>query len=96
MGEKGNLSGGAAAVIAAGASESAFEKITDTATSSVVGVGEDFLGTVKDKSIGAVADNTVAAARDRMKRTDNADLGEGGGGVAAAVDAAGAASSDPV
>jgi hypothetical protein len=95
MGEKGNLPGGAAAVVAAGASQSAFEKVTDTATSSVVGVGEDFLGTVRDKSIGAVAHNTVAAARDRMKRKDIADVGEGGGGVAGDVDAVGAANSDP-
>jgi hypothetical protein len=95
MGEKGNLAGGAA-VIAAGVSQSAFERVSDTATSSVLGVGEDFLGTVKDKSIGAVADNTVAAARDRMKRKDDPDPGEGGGAGAAAVDVAGAASSDPV
>ena len=96
MGEKGNVSGAAAAVIAAGASQSAFEKVTDTATSSVVGVGQDFLETVKDKSIGAVADNTVGAARDRLQRKEKVDSGSGEGGVSGGADAAGDASPDPV
>ena len=94
MGEKGNLTGGAAAVIAAGASRSVIEKVTDTTTSSVVGVGQDFMETVKDKSIGAVADNTVGAARDRMQRKDKAIPGDGDGGVGQ--DTAGAPSPDPV
>ncbi len=65
MGEKGNVEGVAVAAVAAG---SLIERITTTATETVVGVGEDLIGTIRDKSIGALADNTLAAARDKMRR----------------------------
>ena len=64
MGEKGNaVTGG----VVAGAG-TLIERVTTTATETVTGVGSDFLDTVKDKSVGAVADNTIAAAKDRMTR----------------------------
>lgn len=78
MGEKGNTLGGSAAgaaLIASTASSSLIEKVSDTATSAVVGVGQDFLEVVKDKSIGAVADNTVTAAREHLQRKDKGTSG---------------------
>lgn len=71
MGEKGNVAGvagAAAAGVAMSASQSVIERVTDAATSTVTGIGQDFLETVKDKSVGAVADNTVAVARERLHR----------------------------
>lgn len=73
MGEKGNaVTGG----VVAGAG-SLIERVTTIATETVTGVGGDFLDTVKDKSVGAVADNTIAAAKDRLTRkpTGNDDAG---------------------
>lgn len=77
MGEKGNIAGGlvGAAGIAAAAEGAAtvFETVTTTATQTVVGLGEDLVGTIKDKSIGAVADNTIAAARERLQQRSAGD-----------------------
>ncbi|GGM12264.1 hypothetical protein [Nakamurella endophytica] len=67
MGEKGNA-GDVPAVAAAAAAPSLVERVTTTATETVTGVGEDFFSTVKDKTVGAMADNTVAAARERLQR----------------------------
>lgn len=108
MGEKGNAlgalgaSGAGAAMIATAASESLVERVSESATSTAVGLGQDFLETVKDKSIGAVADNTVAAARERLQRKDNGEADSPGEGPAAAGDgrgedaAAAGSGSDPV
>ena len=72
MGEKGNaVMGAGAGAIAAGTT--LIERATTTATETVTGVGLDFLDTVKDKSIGAVADNTLAVARDKMHRRPDLD-----------------------
>ncbi len=71
MGEKGNVLGGASEVIAAAApGESLIERVTTTTTETVVGVGEDLAGTIRDKAIGAVADESVAAARQRLQKPD--------------------------
>ena len=66
MGEKGNAAVGS---VAAGTG-SMIERITTTATETVTGVGTDFLETVKDKSIGAVAETTIDSARKRLDRKD--------------------------
>lgn len=65
MGEKGN---GAAVGAAATAAGSLIERVTTTATETVTGAGQDFLTSVRDKSIGAVADSSIAAARGRLHR----------------------------
>lgn len=70
MGEKGNVVGDPGGLMAAVIEPSLVERITTTTTSTVVGVGQDFLETVKDKAVGAVADATVTAARDRMSDRD--------------------------
>ena len=74
MGEKGNTA--SAAALVAGGSDSMFERVVSTTTATVTGVGEDFVGVLKDKSIGAVADNTVAAARERLHRKAEGDEDE--------------------
>jgi hypothetical protein len=71
MGEKGNTA--SAAALVAGGSDSLFERVVSTTTETVTGVGEDFVGVLRDKSIGAVADNTVAAARERLHRKADGD-----------------------
>jgi len=64
MGEKGNAAVGGVAA----ATGSMIERITTTATETVTGVGTDFLETVKDKSVGAAAETTIASAKDRLTR----------------------------
>lgn len=66
MGEKGNAASTVA--LAVGAGDSLIERVTTTATETVTGVGQDFVEVLRDKSIGAVADNTIAAARERLHR----------------------------
>ncbi|MEJ7649568.1 MAG: hypothetical protein WKF57_11125 [Nakamurella sp.] len=71
MGEKGNVSelaAGAAAPLLAGAEQSLIERVTTTTTATVLGVGEDLASTIREKAVGAVADASVAAARDRWNR----------------------------
>jgi hypothetical protein len=68
MGEKGNAIAGGTVAGAA----SMIERITTTATETVTGVGGDFLETVKDKSVGAVAETTIASAKDRLTRKHGA------------------------
>lgn len=70
MGEKGNVVGDPGGLMAGVIEPSLVERITTTTTSTVVGVGQDFLETVKDKAVGAVADATVTGARDRMSDRD--------------------------
>jgi hypothetical protein len=98
MGEKGNIAGGlvGAAGITAAAEGSAavFETVTTTATQTVVGVGEDLVATIKDKSIGAVADHTIAAARERLQRPAG-DSERAAPQHAESNPAAGAAEADP-
>lgn len=69
MGEKGNvteLAGGASLLGAA--EQSLIERVTTTTTATVLGVGEDLASTIREKAVGAVADATVAAARERWDR----------------------------
>ena len=69
MGEKGNVLGGAAdAMVAAVPAESLIERVTTTTRESVVDVGQDLADTIREKAIGAVADESVAAARERVQR----------------------------
>lgn len=78
MGEKGNVSEVAGGVsLLGGAEQSLIERVTTTTTSTVVGVGEDLAGTIRDKAVEAVADATVASARDRLDRSPRAP-GDGG------------------
>ncbi len=81
MGEKGNaMTAVSAGAVATG---TLIERATTTATETVTGVGQDFLETVKDKSIGAVADTTLAAARDRVHRKPDQDDGRSASAAAA-------------
>ncbi len=72
MGEKGNdvqsLAGSAATAALAQGSATTVQTITTTASETVVGLGQDLVGTIKNKSIGAVADTTILAARERLRR----------------------------
>ena len=70
MGEKGNALSGVTPDVASVASQSIVERTTTTATTAVVGLGQDLSDTIRDKSIGAVADNVVEAGRDRLSRDD--------------------------
>lgn len=69
MGEKGNVLEPAAVPGAA----SVMERITTTTTETVVDAGQDLAGTIRDKAIEAVADNTVAAAREKLTGDDATD-----------------------
>ncbi len=75
MGEKGigdvATSMGAAAV--APAAGSLVENATSLVTTAVTGAGSDLAGVVKDKSIGAVADNVVQAAREKLTAKELAE-----------------------
>lgn len=86
MGEKGNTLGGATEVLAAMApTESLMERVTTTTTQSVVGLGQDLADTIREKGIGAVADQSVAAARQKLQRGEEADGGADSGGEPPAV-----------
>ena len=63
MGEKGI--GGAVAASLPGAS-SLIEKTTTSVVTSVTGVGSDLVTTVQEKAVGAVADEAIRAARERL------------------------------
>ncbi|MEY2401231.1 MAG: hypothetical protein QOJ08_1342 [Ilumatobacteraceae bacterium] len=63
MGEKGI--GGAVAAAVPGAS-SLIEKTTTSVVTSVTGVGSDLLTTMQEKAVGAVTDEAIEAARQRM------------------------------
>jgi hypothetical protein len=68
MGEKGNpvgLAGGTSLVTGPGVG-SVIERTTFSATTTIADVGQDLAGTIADKSIGAVADNVVEAARENI------------------------------
>ena len=69
MGEKGNadLATAAAGMTAAGAVGSTIERTIVSTSETVIGVGQDLADTIREKSIGAVADETVAAARERLQ-----------------------------
>lgn len=71
MGEKGNVLDPSAVAGAAG-SASVVERITSTTTETVIDAGQDLAGTIRDKSIEAVADTTMDTARDKLKRGDQA------------------------
>lgn len=69
MGEKGNVSELAAgASLLGGAEQSLIERVTTTTTATVVGVGENLATSIRDKAVEAVADATVATARERLHR----------------------------
>lgn len=63
MGEKGI--GGAVAATVPGAS-SLIEKTTTSVVTSVTGVGSDLVTTVQEKAVGAIADEAIKAAREKM------------------------------
>ena len=68
MGEKGIASGLDVAGLSTGATDSLIERTTVTATTTVVGAGHDVVDAIRDKAIGAVADDVVDAARDTLKK----------------------------
>ena len=72
MGEKGNTVAGLSSDLAGVTSQSIVERTTTTATTAVIGVGEDLADTIRDKSIGAVADGAIDAGRERLRRDDPA------------------------
>lgn len=74
MGEKGNVV--EAVTAAAPGTESVLERVTTTTTQTVVQAGGDLATAVRDKSIDAVAGATVAEARERLHRQDQADDGD--------------------
>lgn len=67
MGEKGI--GGPVSATATGAG-SLVERTTTSVVTSVTGVGQDLVSTVQDRAIGAIADEAVAAARERLTDAD--------------------------
>jgi hypothetical protein len=73
MGEKG-IGGGALAAIAPD-TNSLIERTTTSVVTSVTGVGQDLVTTMQEKTIGALADEAVRAARQQLSATE-ADDGE--------------------
>lgn len=76
MGEKGNLDP-AVAGAAAAAGQSVISRTTEVVTSTVVDGSTQLVDTVRDKAIGAVADETVAGVREKLTRKDD-EQGEDG------------------
>lgn len=76
MGEKGNavagMAGGASLVSGPGVG-SVIERATLNAATTITDVGQDLAGTIADKSIEAVADNVVDAAREEIRATTAGD-----------------------
>lgn len=68
VGEKGNAEAGSL-VAAAGTSTTAslIERTTTNVTETVVGTTESLVGTIRDKAIGAVAEEAIAAAREKVQ-----------------------------
>lgn len=71
MGEKGNVVEAPLSAVGAGA-ESVLERVTTTTTQTVVQAGSDLATAVRDKGIDAVADATVAGAKDKLAQRDDA------------------------
>ncbi|MEP7046642.1 MAG: hypothetical protein ABI949_08190 [Ilumatobacteraceae bacterium] len=67
MGEKG-IGGAVAASLPE--TSSLIEKTTTSVVTSVTGVGQDLVTTIQEKAIGAFADETVRAARERLATPD--------------------------
>ena len=65
MGEKG-IGGVAEAATNAPGASSLIEKTTTSVVTSVTGVGSDLITTVQEKAVGALADEAIKAARERM------------------------------
>ncbi len=72
MGEKGI---GGAAAAAPGAS-SLIERTTTSVVTSVTDVGSDVMTTVQEKAVGALADEAIRAARERMSGDDATETPE--------------------
>lgn len=71
MGEKGNVVEAPLSAAGAGA-ESVLERVTTTTTQTVVQAGSDLATAVRDKGIDVVADATVAGAKERLTKRDDA------------------------
>jgi len=86
MGEKG-IGDVATAAVAREATSGVAAQVAGAVTGTTTGVATDLLGTTREKAIGAVADNVVTAAREKL--TDKGGAlsgtdGEQGAGEAAA------------
>lgn len=69
MGEKGIAATGLDVPgLATGAADSLIERTTVTATTTVVGAGQDVVDAIRDKAIGAVAEQVVDTARESARR----------------------------
>lgn len=71
MGEKGNVVEAPLSAVGSGG-ESVLERVTTTTTQTVVQAGGDLATAVRDKGIDAVADATVAGAKDKLAQRDDA------------------------
>lgn len=80
MGEKGNSVEDLSAAVAVASDPSVIEKVTTTTTREVVGVGEDLVSKIKDKTIESTADNVIAEGRERLHRSDKPDAGDAADG----------------
>lgn len=69
MGEKGNLDALSGAVEAGGAS--LVERTTTTIVSTATDTGAQAIDAIRAEAIGAVAEQTIAEARDRIHRDDD-------------------------
>ena len=69
MGEKG-IGGAAAAATNVPGGSSLIEKTTTSVVTSVTGVGSDVITAVQERAVGALADEAIKAARQRMSADD--------------------------
>ncbi|CAN7278857.1 hypothetical protein [Knoellia sp. LjRoot47] len=80
MGEKGNALDGGMATVASmatglAAEPSVIERVTTTTSETLLGVGKDALGSVKDKALDKGADATIDEARRRLRRREDPAAG---------------------